>query len=60
MKDIEVESEDGKTKTTFKHLILQKCQKTFELVSDLEKHAVDCLSQIESCKDQVNTFLNLL
>ena len=60
MKDIEVMSEDGKTKTSFRKLLILKCKETFQLINAHEKTALEYLSEIESCKDQVNKFFQNL
>ena len=60
MQNIEVMSEDKVTKTSFRKLIVLKCQETFELVNDIEKKAMKKLLEIKSCKDQVKkNFQNL-
>jgi len=52
MQSVQVSSKDGKT-TSFKKLIISKCQSLFELDKAQEMDSAKKLTEINSCKDSV-------
>lgn len=54
MQSVQVNSKDGKT-ASFKKLIISKCQSLFELDKAQEMDSAKKLTEIDSCKDPVNS-----
>jgi len=59
MQTLQVSAGEGSKTTSFKKLIISKCQSLFELDKALETDSAKQLSEINSCKDPVNNFNKL-
>lgn len=53
MKDTVVQSKDEKSSTSFRILLIAKCQKVFEAMFNRKKIVAKDRNEVESCKDKV-------